>query len=305
MPGERQHQAQIGPRGAEHAGNMQQRLAAGDIHQPPNRAFGAVAVQPLVELGLPLAQALSQRNRGLDIGARIVRVAVGYAVGGAEILQAKTGQAVFAARPLKALRAQGVGGAQGVDDIPARAPGAELTRVGIAQIAIQGKAGQRVVETQGVVTQAAGARPGQFGFDGGDKFGLTNAPGLGLLRGEASHQAGLGMGEVVARRAHEQAQGRPEGVQIEVGALTGKLQRAIVAGVGAPGFVVVPVKRFRDAQGPALRSRQAGPLLRTDTPRVCTATLIGMCFNIVCADYLHLWRPQPPVGAVCSARRLA
>ena len=159
-----------------------------------------------------------------------------------ELFQFEAGRTIVPRGPVDALGAQGVTHAHDIDQIPARITMLPLASVGVVEIAVQGIASQFIVESNTVVANTAGMRTGQLGMNSLYKAGFDNAVFQGVLRCDPGNQAGLGVREYVRRRLAIQLQRLTHDIEIFVSADTGKLYRSVPGGIGAGGFVIVPVE---------------------------------------------------------------
>ena len=218
---------------------MHQRGVAADVYHGGEWGFASVFKEEAEQARLFLFDEFRQRDGGVHVGERVVGVGVFYTVGGGELFQAEHGQAVFIARPFYALGAQGVAGADDVEQVPAGVAVLVAVFVGVEEVAVEGVAGDFVVVTDVVVAHDAGVGLGKFGANPRGKFGLGHAFLVALLRGDAGNQHGFGRGQVVVGLFAIECDGVGDGVEIGVGADTGKLGGAGAGGVDAECFVVV------------------------------------------------------------------
>ena len=176
-----------------------------------------------------------------------MRLGMADAIGGGQVFQLERGRAIDVGRPVDPVRSQGMGQTQGVDQIPARIAVAPLAGIGVVQIAIQQVAGDFVVEADAVVADPTGAGLTQNTEDAGRELGLDHTLALGELRRDAGEETGVGMGQQIGRGTAVEHQRRADFIQIGIGAQTGELTGTITMGIGAPGFVIVPVEGLRQA----------------------------------------------------------
>ena len=189
---------------------------------------------------LLLADQARQRDRGAHIGQGIVGLLVQQAVGPGEVLELEAGRAVLLARPFDALGPQRVDHAHHVEQVPAPAAVLPLARIGVDEIAPEHEARNLVVEANRVVAHADGAGLGQLGLDAGGELGLGDTALQRHLRRDARDQAGLRIRQIVIRRPAEPHDGLADFVELGVSANARELRRAVIARLGAKGFVVVP-----------------------------------------------------------------
>ncbi len=191
---------------------------------------------------LARADQTGQFDGGIDITEGIMGGAVLDAIGDTEFLQAKTGATVLMARPLDPLGPQGIGHAHYIDQVPTRVTVTPLTLVGIVEVAIEGVAGHLIVKADAVIAQAAGTGSSQLFQNARHKLRLRHALLEGLLRGDAGHQAGLGLRQHIRGGTGKERQGFADEIQFQIGTHPGKLHRPVTLGIGAKGLVIVPIE---------------------------------------------------------------
>ena len=74
---------------------------------------------------------------------------------------------------------------------------------------------------------------------------LGHTLGQRLLRGYASDQTGLGMWQKIIGGYAKQAQWLSDNIELQIGANTSELHRAVTTWIGAEGFIIVPIKTGR------------------------------------------------------------
>jgi len=242
--GQRPDDAQAAPFGGEHAGHVQEglALAGGQVHAhfAGDPVFLVQGEAEFEQLRLLFLDQAGQGDGGAHVGQRIVRRFVGQAIGLAQMLQPETGLAIVALRPLNAVRAQRVRHAHDVEDVPAAAMVLPFARIRVDQIAPEQETRHFIVEADGVVAHADGARFREGRFDGGGELVLGHAQLQALLRRDARDQARLRVGQEVIGRLAIQHDGLADLVEVGIRADGRELGRAIAARLGAKGFVVVP-----------------------------------------------------------------
>ena len=246
MRGQRPDDAQAAPFGREHAGHVQEglALAGGQVHAhfAGDLVLLVQGQAEFEQLRLLLLDQSRQRDGGAHVGQRIVRRFVDEAIGLAQVFQFKAGLAIVALRPLNAFRAQRVRHAHHVEDVPAAAMVLPFARIRIDQVAPEQETRDFIVETDGVVACADGARFRKGRFDGGGELVLGHAQLQTLLRRDARDQARLRVGQEIIGRLAIQHDRFADLVEVGIRADGGELGRAVAARLGAKGFVVVPKK---------------------------------------------------------------
>ncbi|MNH26215.1 hypothetical protein D3C79_862520 [compost metagenome] len=169
-------------------------------------------------------------------------------------------------RPDDAFRAKGISSAYNIDQVPAAITALPLPGIRVEEVAVQAVAGNLVVETQGVVTGAAGPREGQLRVHPRHELGFAQALAGQLLGGDTRHQAGRRVRQDIVAGAAIKTDRLVDLIELEVGAHSGHLQRPVAARVDTGGFVVVPenarghgdvlIKGRPDSSGHGLRRKR-------------------------------------------------
>ena len=183
-----------------------------------------------------------QGDGGAHVGQRIVRRFMHQTVSLAQVFQLEAGLAIVALGPFDAFRAQRMRHAHHVEDVPAAAMVFPFARIRIDQVAPEQETRHFIVEADGVVADADGARLGKSRLDGGGEFMFRHAQRQALLRRDAGNQARLRIGQEIIGRLAIQHDGLADFVQFGIGADGSELGRTVAARLGAKGFVVVPKK---------------------------------------------------------------
>ncbi len=242
MPRQRQHRRRAQACGRIAHRHVQHRLHRHHVEQAAAEALVAQLQRVVPQPRLVFAEQLRHADGGVDVGQRLVRVAVAHAVGQRQLLQLERGGAVLALRPDDAVRAQRVHQPQHVQQVPARIAAAPLALVRIVEIAEQAVAHELVVEAQRVVAQRAGLRPRHLLGDARERVGLVDSVAQRLLRCNACDQRGDRRGQQVVGRLHEETDRLFDRVQRRIGAQRRELGDARAPRIGAEGFQVVEEK---------------------------------------------------------------
>ena len=115
-----------------------------------------------------------------------------------------------------------------------------FARIRVDQVAPEQETRDFIVETDGVVAYADGARFRKGRFDGGGELVLGHAQLQALLRRDARDQARLWVGQEIICRLAIQHDRLADLVEFGIRADGCELGRAVAARLGAKGFVVVP-----------------------------------------------------------------
>lgn len=99
MPGQGRHQAGVAARGAEHAGDMHQRLHLRYVDERRQLALIAVAVEIVKQPRLPGFHQLRHGDGGVDVGHRVMGVLVFNTVGDGQMFKAEARQTLVIFRP--------------------------------------------------------------------------------------------------------------------------------------------------------------------------------------------------------------
>ena len=263
-------------------------VAVGDVYaqvpaqghqQRPGRVAESLPQRVVPELRLGLADEPREAHGRVDVGQRIVGVAVVDAVGGTEAFQGE-GHHALLLRPVDAIRTQGAGRPDQVDEIPARVALLPLAGVGVHQVPIQGVAQKLIVETQVVVADDAGPGHSQRRIDLPDRLPFIDALGIDTLRRDARDQARLGARQYLPPETDIGHVGLVDHLEIRVGPAARELHDAVAARMGTRGLQVVPVETRRGRCPPC--ARHASPSIARVIP---------------CADHVTGFRPRQQFGS--------
>ena len=239
MPGQRCHQAGVAARRAEHAGNMDQRLHLRNVDQRRQLALVAMTIEIVKQTRLPGFDQFCHGDGGVNVGHRVVGVAVFNIISDSQMLKAKAWQSVVVLRPVDPFRAQGVTGAHHIQQIPARVVVLPAPGVGIVKVTIENITADLLIEAHIVIADDAGFRHREQIVNPAGKGGFVIAFGVRLLRGDPGYHHRLRLRQIVVGQFAVENLRLTDDIQFGIGANGGELGRPIERRVGTEGFVIV------------------------------------------------------------------
>ena len=239
MPGQRCHQAGVAARRAEHAGDMDQRLHVRNVDQRRQLALVPITVEIVKQTRLPGFDQFCHGDGGINVGHRVVGVAVFNVVSDGQMLKAKTRQTLVVLRPVDPFRAQGIAGAHHIQQIPARVVVLPAPGVGIVKVTIENITADLIIEAHIVIADDAGFRHREQIVNPAGKGGFIVAFGVRFLRGDPGYHHRLRLRQIVVGQFAVENLRFTDDIQFGIGTNGGELGRSIERRVGAEGFVIV------------------------------------------------------------------
>ena len=136
----------------------------------------------------------------MDIGEGIVGMLVANAIGLGQIFKLERGFTLFIVYPVDPLRAQGIAGSDHIQQVPARVAVLPTVGIGIKVIAIEGVAGEFIIEANIVVAKDTGAGLAEGMMNTGNKLGFAISLLVCPLWRNTGNQAGEGIWQVIGRQ---------------------------------------------------------------------------------------------------------